>query len=156
VLEIRKVDSSSNIDLLSEMFRVNQFNQLENATRVISEGNSDLWLADENGGAVGLLLGTTTVCDDGLLRGNVENCIVAKKSRLRLSGLGRQLIDIAEKYYRERGCVGMEWNTRKMWVANRELYQDGYRVIREYQEVSIDQNGTRHLGNPKVTWRKNF
>jgi ribosomal protein S18 acetylase RimI-like enzyme len=112
---------------------------------VLAEGRCDAWLAVADGQCGGFVLCTRMpVTIEGRLagrdgevaavRGGVENLLVDAPYRRR--GLGRSLMQAAERHYRANGLDGMQLATAKDNLAAQALYMSlGYRVIGEYARI---------------------
>ena len=149
-----KVDPEAHAQRLLNFFTAHRFTGVENARCVFAQGPSDLWVTEDDERLAGALLGVGKRCLDGDLRGCAENCLVDPAYRRR--GVARELLEVAEAYYRARALVGMEFAVRKDFEPNQSLLGAGYEIIREYRKNKRDRDGNLIIDQERYIIRKDF
>ncbi|MGD9894194.1 MAG: N-acetyltransferase family protein [Dehalococcoidia bacterium] len=136
---IRKVDATKNTERLFRLFEENS-RDATHARAVIAEGAADLWVAEDAGRLVGALLGRRMRSSNGALRGGVDNLLVDAPHRRR--GLGRQLMEEAEAFYRNEAIHGMQLAVNAENVVARSLYDSmGYQIVDCYTRRRVNAAG---------------
>ena len=149
---IAKVDANANADRLFRLFEENA-DDATHARAVIAEGNADLWLAEVEGRLVGALLGRQLRSSDGEIRGGVDNLLV--EERHRRQGIGRRLMEDAERFYRGRGLHGMQLALSAENFVARALYDSmGYRVVRQYRRTRRNPAGVETVQQRLQMWKE--
>lgn len=150
---IRKVDPDPNAPGVVALFTANG-DDARHARAVIAEGGADLWLAEEEGRLLGVLLGRQMRSSDGELRGGVDNLLVDGGYRRR--GIGRRLMEEAEAHYRARDLYGMQLAVSAENSVARSLYDSmGYQVVHRYTRSRRDPSG-REIMEPRLRMWKRF
>lgn len=151
---IRKADPKSYTQKLLRLFESNGEDSTH-ARAVIAEGQFDLWVAEEDGeNLAGVLLGRRLPWTDNTIVGGVDTLLVAEQYRRK--GIGRQLMEAAEAWYRHRKLDGMELRVDSRNVIARSLYESmGYYVVEEYVRTRRDASG-HEVSKPRIRMTKIF
>lgn len=127
---IRKTDRPEDMRRFLELFEANDEESIH-PRLVVDDGEFDLWLAESEGELAGGAVMREQPDDNGAIRGFEDNLIVDR--RFRRQGLARQLMELAESYYRDRGLVGMQAGGTDGDEPALALFDSlGYRIVRRY------------------------
>ncbi len=97
-----------NFNVLTEEYREKYF---EKTINEVNEHSGEIFLAVESGIVMGLIVGIVNNEDESTYdfnapkRGRVTELVVSKKYRS--NGIGKQLLDAMENYFKEIGCKGV-------------------------------------------------
>ena len=152
MVAITKVDANPNADRLFRLFDENA-DDATHIRAVIAEGGADLWLAEIEGRLVGALPGRQMRSSDGALQGGVDNLLVDERHRRQ--GIGRRLMEAAERFYRGQGLYGMQLALSAENATACALYDSmGYRVVRQYTRTRRSPAGTEVVQQRLQMWKE--
>jgi len=103
---------------------------VEHPLDVLAHHPVDAWLALDADRLIGWVLTRAAMSDDGLQRGFIEDLVVARDHRGQ--GIGKQLVELAEKHYRQLGFSGMQLTVRADNQPANHLYTSmGYEPVQD-------------------------
>jgi ribosomal protein S18 acetylase RimI-like enzyme len=139
---IRKTDQPADIERFLDLFDANREESIH-PRLVVADGEFDLWLAESDGDLAGVAVLRKQPDDTGALRGFEDNLLIDE--RFRRQGFARELMAVAEAYYRARGLVGMQAGGRADDQRARGMFESlGYRVVKECtRPVRVTAYGTQ-------------